>query len=205
MEAIYLQAEAEGGLADEHKALAEGVNAALNAARRSLKKPVRRKILEFCAGENSLIGAHAPADCEVIRLTEKINMASPEGLAFAQKAMKGPEDVELFASIPCVGGCPLRHINAIKSKNHVKRQKRHLALYHKLWDDFAILARRVIAQGGKVVIEWPRGCEYWKDAKVIKLCEELGLQQVDFDGCAFGLKDHVTGEPIKKPWRIRTP
>ena len=39
---------------------------------------VRRRIVEFCCGPNSLMGVHRPPDCEVVRITEDID-AGPRG------------------------------------------------------------------------------------------------------------------------------
>jgi hypothetical protein len=72
-----------------------------------------------------------------------------------------------------------------------------------MFDAFAACARIVRAQGGKVAIEWPEGCSYWKLPKVIALCEELGLEKAKLHGCAFGLKNSK-GEYMKKPWIVAT-
>ena len=56
-----------------------------------------------------------------------------------------------------------------------------------------------------VAIEWPRQCKYWKHEKVRHYLKTYdGIYSVILDGCAFGLVDPRTGEPIKKPWRIDT-
>ena len=61
--------------------------------------------------------------------------------------------------------------------------------------------------GGKVAIEWPKSCKYWKFPRVKALCLNAKLQTVCFDGCAFGVKSvapSTKGLPIKKPWRVDT-
>ena len=61
--------------------------------------------------------------------------------------------------------------------------------------------------GGKVAIEWPKSCKYWKFPRVKALCLSAKLETVCFDGCAFGVKSVAPSTkrlPIKKPWRVDT-
>lgn len=54
------------------------------------------------------------------------------------------------------------------------------------------------------LMELPRGCDYWKDERMISLIEGTVNHVQDFDGCMHGLRaEHsVSKNPIKKPWRI---
>ena len=55
-----------------------------------------------------------------------------------------------------------------------------------------------------VVIEWPKGCTYWKNAKVVAFMGFRGMLQVSFDGCYFGLQSSDNHLPIRKPWTFAT-
>ena len=61
--------------------------------------------------------------------------------------------------------------------------------------------------GGRIAMEWPKGCKYWKFPRVAAFCRDAKLASVCFDGCAFGVKSvalATKGLPIKKPWRVDT-
>ena len=60
---------------------------------------------------------------------------------------------------------------------------------------------RRLSRGGSVSSEWPRYCEGWKEEVVLDMMRDLGLEPIDVDGCAVGVRSK-SGEPILKPWRI---
>jgi len=62
----------------------------------------------------------------------------------------------------------------------------------------------VLARGGHVSIEWPRGCAYWSWDCVRTFIARNNLVWFDLDGCAVDIVSRVSGLPIKKPWRIAT-
>ena len=83
--------------------------------------------------------------------------------------------------------------------------RQHRKKWKAMWAAFEEVARECHFLGGRIVIEWPRNCTYWKEKCVLRLIKELGLERVDFDGCALGLvtlDDKQT--PIKKPWTLYT-
>ncbi len=50
-------------------------------------------------------------------------------------------------------------------------------------------------------------CSLWKERAVRHMLDELGLEDVVFNGCALGLESQHganTGLPILKPWRVAT-
>jgi hypothetical protein len=95
------------------------------------------------------------------------------------------------------------HLNRMKIKGMRKRLAKHLALFAKLWAAFVIVAEDCIAHGGYIAIEWPRACEYWRNAAVLEFVQKHQLTFADFDGCMYELKDGA-GVPIRKPWRLAT-
>ena len=54
------------------------------------------------------------------------------------------------------------------------------------------------------LLELPKGCDYWKDKRMIDMINGTDSFTHEFDGCMYGLKSkyHNIGTPIKKPWRI---
>jgi len=78
---------------------------------------VNRRIVEFCAGEKSRLGAphfHSKkSKCEHIRLTVKEDVTTPEGRNLAIRAVQANNTL-LWASMPCTGGSPWQEINKLK-------------------------------------------------------------------------------------------
>ena len=92
--------------------------------------------------------------------------------------------------------------NFSKNKKAGKRKiAKHTAKYRKLWENFRKVAKAVNAVGGKIAIEWPSGCSYWKESSVIRFLELLGLSKrgVRVDGCMVGLSDPCTNKLVYKP------
>ena len=54
------------------------------------------------------------------------------------------------------------------------------------------------------LLELPRGCDYWNDARMMSMIHGTQSHIHDFDGCMYGLKSQFkdVGTAIKKPWRI---
>ena len=63
------------------------------------------------------------------------------------------------------------------------------------------VANRHIAQGGKIAIEWPRNCSYWKRPEVHNWIKSKELNFAHFHGCAVGLV-HPNGKPMQKAWKV---
>ena len=83
--------------------------------------------------------------------------------------------------------------------------RRHRAIFRALWHNFVLVAEACRLNGGKVAFEWPRGCTYWRDRKVIAFLKRTGMQLFDFDGCMYGLRSRARkteGKLLRKPWRI---
>eukprot|EP00969_Alexandrium_andersonii_P134180 5935137-Alexandrium_andersonii.AAC.1 len=55
------------------------------------------------------------------------------------------------------------------------------------------------------MLEWPRTCAYWREARITKLLPDMGFVFADFDGCMCGLRPvdpKHSDKLIRKPWRI---
>ena len=55
-----------------------------------------------------------------------------------------------------------------------------------------------------VLLELPRGCDYWNDERMKFMINGTSSTIHEFDGCMYGLKSQFkdAGTAIKKPWRI---
>ena len=113
----------------------------------------------------------------------------------------------IFASIPCTGGTLWNSVSKNNPNGEAKIEE-HRRLFDKIWDNFVKLVKFCDANTTNipvgVVIEWPKGCTYWRNAKVIAFMEFRGMLQVSFDGCYFGLQSSDNHLPIRKPWTFAT-
>ena len=167
------------------------------------KMQEQRCIVEVCCSSNSLIGKLADSCCEVIRITEEDDFTTDKGRAKALTAVrKYGVDTLVWISIPCTGGSPWQNLNK-KRKSGLVRLRQHHKLFKQLWLSAVEVAHEVRNVGGRVAIEWPRNCAYWRWNCVRKLAKEMGFRFAKFDGCAFGLKD-PEGVPMRKPWMLAT-
>ena len=85
---------------------------------------------------------------------------------------------------------------------HNIRQKADL--YWSLWEEFAECLQHVHVMDAMALLELPRGCDYWNDARMLSMIHGTQSHVHDFDGCMYGLKSQFkdAGTAIKKPWRI---
>ena len=172
------------------------------------QRVIKRRIVEFCCGPNSLIGQMAPPDCEVIRLTIDDDMTSTAGLATALYAVSDPDiPTLLFGALPCTGGSPYVNLNWWLGAKTRRKIRSHWAIFDKLWTNFHIVAEACLRQGGQVAIEWPRSCMYWRRRKVKTALRRWRCQAHALDGCMYGLTSQAArtlGIPLRKPWTIAT-
>ena len=138
----------------------------------------------MCFGVNA-------GECFVIRITIKEDFTTRRGFRTARRALYmgfGTKTL-VWISIPCVGGSTWQHINWAKGTEATRDQIReHRRVFEQLWDNIEALDAHVIKSGAKVAIEWPRYCTYWRHNKVKNFVERKALWEVNFNGCAFGLK-----------------
>ena len=112
-------------------------------------------------------------------------------------------NIALWASLPCTAGTPGFRLNQKIASARAKIAV-HLATFHKLMDNFMLLAERVVTLSGDLHWEWPTHCEMWKDSKVQHMIQYFSIHTVNLHGCALGLTSSADGKPTKKPWTIAT-
>ncbi len=127
---------------------------------------VKRLIMESCCGNESQLGRKWPEarGCEVIRLTEDIDLTSKSGLDFAKKKIDElpNSNILLWSSIPCTGGSTWQYVNEaiwtrkLRSEDPALRQKarekmRELegkrSIFRRLFHNFTVLERKVKSRG----------------------------------------------------------
>ena len=168
-------------------------------------RPARR-IVEYCCHPDSVLGSRAPAECEVIRLTADDDLTTPGGHQKALDAVSVPGiPVLLYGSIPCTGGSTYQYINWCKGPATRTKIRKHWAVFNRLWRNFRVVADACIANGGRVAIEWPKSCAYWRHRKVQSSLRRWGCIPYHLDGCMYGLTSQAAGTrgiPLRKSWTI---
>ena len=88
--------------------------------------------------------------------------------------------------------------NAIRTANNqtLAQVKQNVTDFKDIWHNFVLVAIALRKKGGKVVLEWPRRCKYWKRREVKKFLLEFDLAKATFDACMFGLTS-PKGEPLR--------
>ena len=141
--------------------------------------------------------------CNGVRLTLDLDMRTKKGLDLAMHAVRRAGDnCLLMGSLPCTWGSTLQEMNE-HLPNHRSRMSQLYNEYLMLIENFTILARQVLDQGGEVLFEWPRFNKLWGRKPTHDMINELQLKIVDFDGCRFNLRS-ARGKKILKPWRFIT-
>ena len=117
--------------------------------------PPNRTIIEYCCGEESLIGQVSrfkeARGCEVVRITEKLDGRSE----LAKKLMNDTINsvpgysLLLFSAMPCTGGSPWQYLN-IKKPGVAAKVRRHWKLFRELWVNFTWAAEKVLEAGVKL-------------------------------------------------------
>ena len=114
-------------------------------------RDTNRTIIEFCCGNNSLLGQPVMYSkrCHVVRLTEDTaDMTTKRGLRYALEAVwVAGSEVLLWGSIPCTGGTPWQHVNVTKEGGQ-ERLEEHRRKWKFLWRHLEMFAFAVHRQGG---------------------------------------------------------
>ena len=174
-------------------------------------KGIKRVLIEYCAPEDSELCKDTPQSrgCLNVRCTKSHNMAKSSSLrsllAFVQTIPPGVV-VCLWSGIPCTGGSSLQSLNK-HLPEHASAMKAHLRLWHRLFNNFVLVAQAVVQRGGHLVLEWPVTCRYWKHPKVKKLLARgpLTWQNMRVRACAHGqliMTGKYAGKALTKAWRL---
>ena len=120
-------------------------------------------LIEYCIESDSALAQAAEHDgAHIIRITQEVDATRHDVTEKLLDVIDGR--TSLHASMPCTGGSSWQRVNRRKYGDDIV--EKHIELFHRLWSQFSSLATQVVAQGGQISIEWPRGCAYWQYPKV---------------------------------------
>ena len=177
-----------------------------------------RCLVEICAHHDSVLGVHAPGDCEVIRITEEDDILTDGGyykaLTIINEACRryGGSNVLVWVSTPCTGGTSRHAANVAKyamagNIDALVRLHRKRETGIQILRAVVRLLRDTEAASPGIAWEWPLACAYWQLPEIKELTAQFSLASYRMDGCMLGVKSINTkdfGAPMRKSWRIRT-
>ena len=100
--------------------------------------------------------------------------------------------------MPCTGGSVRSPQNLAKGGSAADTVLAHRALFESIWYNFIKAALLIHNRGGKVAIEWPIGCLYWKLPHVQQFMRKIGITlYARVDGCQLGFRTSTGGIPLK--------
>jgi len=108
----------------------------------------------------------------------------------------------LWGSLPCTLGSTFQHINKLKSSKWNARKSELWDQFTCLFDSFMKLDKIVYhSYGGDIMFEWPTGCSFWKEPRVVDMISQYHMIKHNVHGCMIGVVS-IEGNPMKKPWTI---
>ena len=152
----------------------------------------------MCAEEQSLFTKVHHGDrfklLHVVSITEDDNLLSPFGRAKWKRCIRTASDCVFFAG-PCTGGSPWNRLSKRVGEETASNIE---------WEEFALCLNHAIFINAMALLELPKGCNYWRDERMVSMINGTDSFTHEFDGCMYGLKSRFTktGTPIKKPWRM---
>ena len=178
---------------------------------KSLKPNAKSTLFEFACSLNSQLGLtsgqcninHVGLCREHFHLGDE-NQCSQLDSQIQESTKTAPPHL-WWSSIPCTSGSPWQSLNRKRGgAAFTRRLTRQLKESRRLFKSFSRRAELVLKLGGAVSFEWPRHSTGWKRPDVVAFFDaHPEFLEANFDGCAVGLRSKA-GNPIKKPWRVRT-
>ena len=185
------------------------------AKRQETAKPPRERRLrgnnkpmmfEFCCSENSKLGqVNEPKGIDHIRLSlSNCNLEDETQIQRSLSMMDHFKGADMWASIPCGPWSPWQnmalHRYGFKYRRKLKSKRKQSK---KLLSHFFLAAERIIANGGHVCFEWPKGSKGWVLPELLCFFRKHNFFESTCDGCAFGLVDE-NEKPHLKSCRVMT-
>jgi hypothetical protein len=164
-------------------------------------------MIEYCAFLDSLLSdrKYHLGLCRTVCINDEIDGRSHKSADLCSNINRQDRNkVVLWGSLPCTGGCPWNHINAL-NPGGIEKIEGHIEVMLQLLHRFLPIARTVKRNGGVIVFEWPLHCTYWKRTDISNMISELELHPTHIHGCSLGLRSVRKGFEhlyIKKPWAI---
>ena len=110
----------------------------------------------------------------------------------------------MFFPGPCAGGSPWNRLNRNMGSLTAHNIQLKAIECWELWEEFAKCLNEALFIGAKAMLELPRGCDYWRDKRMMDMVRGTDSNTHGFDGCMYDLRSRFrnVGVPIKEPWRI---
>jgi hypothetical protein len=108
---------------------------------------------------------------------------------------------DAWVSLPCTDFTPWQHMNVHRHgwSFQQKLEKRRKQA-RKMFAQAKRFMKKILAEGGRVAIEWPANSGWWNLEEVKEFEKEYAFRRVYFEGCMLGV--HGKDCPIGKPWCV---
>ena len=169
----------------------------------------KRTLVHCCCEKGSLMSRpYVKTPMNFVDITKEDDFTTEEGYQKAISSIKGPEDTFFYCS-PCTGGSLWQRLNEKRARlkgrqDTLLKIEAHRKLHWALWANFERAVLHCKRVGARVILEWPRGCSYWREPRVRTFLETNGFRYSNFDGCMYGLTTRFAQVkmPIRKPWKV---
>ena len=171
-------------------------------------QPHKRRLIEIACGHNSTLSryAYGNEDCDCVRFTAEDDIcwkSTHDKIVAAASS----DNVLIWISLPCTGGCSYNAKNRRKSFLCDKSVEAHQFNFeHMLKCVLVVLQSLQLRQRYPlIVVELPTGNAYWNFDLLKQFEEGYVLKRYYTHGCAFGLKaihGPSAGKLMKKPWTL---
>ena len=123
----------------------------------------------------------------VVTVTEDDDLLSNYGYCKVKAGLRSKLDTAFFSG-PCTGGSPWNRLNKWMKRSAIHMLEAKQKLFWRRWKAFTDFLMRAIDIGAPALMELPRGCDYWRDKRMIDLVDGTENTEHAFDGCMYGLK-----------------
>ena len=170
----------------------------------------KRRLIEIACGRNSELSkyAYGNEECDCVRFTAEDDIcwkSTHDEIVAAASS----DNVLIWISLPCTGGCSYNAQNRRKSFMSNKSVEAHQFNFeHMLKCVLVVLQSLQLRQRYPlIVLELPTGNTYWNFNLLMQFEEDYALWRYFTHGCAFGLRAKYgpgAGKLMMKPWTLST-
>jgi len=99
------------------------------------------------------------------------------------------KSADAWVSLPCTDFTPWQHMNVHGHGWGFQEKRRKQA--KKMLAQAKRFMKKILAEGGRVAIEWPANSGWWDLDEVKEFEKENAFRRVCFDGCMLGVHGKV--------------
>ena len=166
----------------------------------------RYDLLELCTPPDSRLSAHTEAlGGQVFRmgLHNGFDLATETGQRRAVIWVQAHKPRRVVMSPPCTADCTLQALNQSTEEQRQNHRVKVLRARKIQRGCRRVMSAALAVPGTDVDLEQPAGSRSWTLSKDMQEMRDQ-MHETLVEGCAYGLRDRLTGQLIKKPWRICT-